>query len=152
MSDKVKDGLLNGIIILFVFAMGCLVNETVRTPNQTLKKYGDSSTHFLFIRGNRWTLEVTEQSPFDIFSNAYGFTDCKARKITLKSNLDYTTQRDAIIHEVFHAGTCDTNGKAHNLYWNSSTEISHEGIYRISDYLTQILHDNPEFTNYLAGQ
>jgi hypothetical protein len=71
--------------------------------------------------------------------------------IIVRNSLTYGNQRDTVLHELLHAGTCSEDGQVHNLYYNSSSEEAHEGIYKIADYMTSLLHDNPEFARYLAG-
>jgi hypothetical protein len=87
------------------------------------------------------------------FHHALGETYCQDATILVKKDLPYAEERDTVMHELLHAGTCteSKDGKIDNLYYNSSSQDSHEGIYRIAQYITELEYENPELTHYLAG-
>jgi hypothetical protein len=135
-------------VLLGVSGLHCF--QSAEVPSHLIT-YPDLSRHFIFVRGNRWSLEIEGPNDLQKYNNTYGTTDCSTKTIYLEDGLGYLVQRDALLHELLHAGTCDKSGKTHNKFWNSTTEADHEGIYKISDYLSTLLHDNPELSHFLAG-
>lgn len=107
----------------------------------------------IYIRGHAWNIITQDKSNDKIMSVAGvdGLTDCKRHDIFLSDYQSSSSMRNSFIHELLHAGTC-ADGDVHNLYWNSSSEDAHEGIYRLADYLSDLFHENPQLTKYLAGE
>lgn len=107
----------------------------------------------IYIRGHEWSIVTGSPINDQILESLhfYGLTDCKRRDIFLSDDQPISDERNSLLHELLHAGTC-RDGDVHNLYWNSSSPEAHEGIYRLADYLTDLLHENPELTKYMAGQ
>lgn len=125
-------------------------------PKQTLvvrklgHTYANGSIETIFIRGDRWSIAVGIFD--DVLDNGgfIGYTECEDKTIYVHGSLTYMNQRDTVLHEILHAGTCDTEGNPHNKFFNSDTEAGHEGIYKIAHYMTEVLHDNPELATYLS--
>lgn len=131
--------------ILLILAIGCdnpppVAIQTTPMPNH------------VYVRGHEWNIvrDPYDDAILDMRSEA-GETDCKRQDIFIRSHMIEPEQRNALLHELFHAGTCE-DGDVYNLYWNSTSEATHEGIYRIADYLSDLLHENPDLTKYLAGE
>lgn len=114
--------------------------------------YPDNSNTVVFIRGERWGVWFGAKDEFLNFANVYGLTDCKPKHIFIENGLNYENQRDTFFHELLHAGACGPDGNLKNKYYNSETENGHEGIYKISQFTTELLHTNPELARYFAGQ
>lgn len=106
----------------------------------------------IFVRGHQWVVvENKESTKFLTDNNLAGYTDCAQNAIFLTQKETAADERDTLLHELLHAGTCE-DGKSNNLYWNSTTSEDHEGIYKISDYFSDLFYENPELAKYLAGQ
>lgn len=144
--------ILCSLAILLAFFAGAFAEDLAfEKKDKPPVLFANTSEQLLFIRGQRWSVQIQDNVFFRL-SGAYGITDCKRKVIYLEPNLEYMAQRDALLHELFHAGTCDEAGVIHNKFWNSESEEGHEGIYKISDFMTSLLHDNPELGRYLIGQ
>lgn len=143
---------------LFVAAM--LMKTSTNTPpvaSQT--HYNDNPNYWngnhmpglIEVRGEKW--RVVTEDPADMPGGAYlglyGYTDCDQKAIFILQDIPEGTKREALIHELFHAGSCKE--KEQNFYWNSKSQLGHEGIHRIGSFLADLLHENPELTEYLAG-
>lgn len=116
-----------------------------------VQPYANKTGEVFMVRGDRWgVLFGTEDDMLDLMGD-YGLTDCAKKKIYVRGNLNLSNQRDTMIHELLHAGTCDEGGRSHNLYYNSTSEASHEGIYRIADFMSTLLANNPGLNKYLGG-
>lgn len=141
--------LIASLVLNAIFLIMYLFPEPVM---HTPRLYGDMTGTALFIRGTRWSLLVgTKDEELDRESS-YGQTDCPNYTIFIRGDLNYENQRDTIFHEALHAGTCDTKGYLHNTYYNSPNALTHEGIYKISQFTTELLSSNPELARYLAGR
>lgn len=105
----------------------------------------------VYVRGELWRIhQVTDLAIPDNGSVYTGVTDCKEHEILIQIYIPQAIQRETLIHELLHAGTCFDNDDVHNLYWNSKTEEGHEGIYKLGWYLSDLLKENPELTAYLG--
>lgn len=142
-------GLLLGAAIMMAAAVLLWPSTPKPEVQMAAQPYPNASGLFIFIRGTKWTvLFGTEDEMLDLMG-FYGQTDCTKKKIYVRGSLDYVNQNDVILHELLHAGTCDEAGKSHNLYYNSTTETDHEGIYKISDFFTILFHDNKDLAKHL---
>lgn len=106
----------------------------------------------IFVRGHRW--DVVENADTDkVLDKAglYAVTDCTQQAIFIQEGLSSGNERDTLLHELLHAGTCE-DGSIHNLYWNSTDEKDHQGIYKISNYLSELLYENPDLVKYLVSR
>lgn len=142
--------------LLFTFVIGFCLSEHLKAKEvvKPAGVYANGSATAVFIRGNRWHIRIgyPDTNRFLKIMTSYGNTDCANHIIDVAANLNIGNQRDTILHELYHAGTCDEGGETHNLYWNSDTAYGHEGIYKISQFTTSVLHDNPELARFLIGQ
>jgi len=140
-------------VFLLTSTLGCGNQPDVVKVQVETKIQGFDFPHILFIRGHRWVVILDETNYMDNH-HIFGETNCKDEEILVKSGLTVANQRDTLFHEILHAGTCteSKDGDVNNLYWNSSTPEKHEGIYRLSQYLTELFYENPELVKYLAGQ
>lgn len=82
-----------------------------------------------------------------------GLTRCEKRVIELKE--DGVRSREALLHELLHAQVCHYVEKDHdfepdNLYYNSTDNEKHEGIYNIAAVVSQLLARNPELAQWEA--
>lgn len=113
--------------------------------------YGqDKPPSTVLIDGHEWRLESREYMPIlDDGSGTLGMTYCDQHLIIYKPR-QYDL-RKTIIHELFHAGTC-TDGDVDNTYWNSESKADehHIGIYRLANFMTNLLRNNPKLAKWLA--
>lgn len=145
MSKEEGGGLISRFLLValcigFGYWLHCPVVENASIPSS------------VFIRGHQWG--IIENQPTDIFldkADVYAFTDCTQQAIFVREGMSNANERDTLLHELLHAGTCD-DGKPDNLYWNSTSQESHEGIYKISNYLSELLYENPDLVKYLVGK
>lgn len=78
-----------------------------------------------------------------------GLTDCP-NKIIIYKKSKYQPTQVTIMHELLHAGACkDGQDIPDNHHWNSDNDKEHAGIYRISEFEATLLHDNPQFAEWL---
>jgi hypothetical protein len=111
--------------------------------------YQNGYAQFIYVRGTKWIFLVgTDDEMLDLMG-MYGETNCATKKVYIHGSLDYMNQKNTIVHELLHAGTCDESGHVHNKFYNSESDVDHEGIYKIADYFTTLLHDNPELAKHL---
>lgn len=116
------------------------------------KAYINGTSNVVMVRGNRWGIAFGVNDAVLDMLGMYGITDCANKMVYVHGSLNAANQRDAVLHELLHAGTCDEAGKSHNKFYNSETEAGHEGIYKIADYMSTLLHDNPELATYFSGE
>lgn len=173
MEDTKIDNVLTGWFIVFVmvvsFAVGGILGYSfVEGTTQTVSKTNEIPD-IIFVRGHRWNVaqgltvisgpdgkpetvdavldELGEKEKF------YGITDCPENVILIHSDLSRANERDDLMHELLHAGTCDgATGKIDNFYYNSTDQQQHEGIYKISQYITELFHENPELVKYFISE
>lgn len=76
-------------------------------------------------------------------------TDCEKHEIDYVSDENRSELRTNIMHEIFHAGGCLHGG---DEWWNSihPTADNHPGIYHLGDFTHSFLHDNRQFSEWLA--
>jgi hypothetical protein len=142
-------GSLVGALIILALAFVLWPSSPKPVVQVAVQPYKNGYANFIDIRGNKWILKVgTEDEMLDILG-MYGITDCATKRVYVHGSLDIVNQRSTITHELLHAGTCDEAGHVHNKFFNSESETDHEGIYKIADYFTTLLHDNPELAKYL---
>jgi len=137
-----------GIVGLVFWPTPKPVIQVVSPPKPV--SYENNSINAVFVRGDRWNILVGTKDDVLQVESAYGYTDCSQQNIYIASSLTYGNQRDTILHELLHAGTCDTDGNLRNTYYNS--DDGHGSIFKIANYISTLLHDNPELARYLAGQ
>jgi hypothetical protein len=98
----------------------------------------------LDINGQTWNLV-----PVDHFddNDVNGETDCENREIDYATSSDPAELREAIWHEIFHAGACVHGG---DQWWNSvhPTDDVHPGIYHLADFMHNFTHDNKQFVSW----
>lgn len=134
--------------VLLTFWVGFLFWPSPQKPLAP-QPYENGYAQFIHIRGSEWTIKIgTEDDLLDLLG-MYGITDCATKKVYIHGSLDIANQRVSISHELLHAGTCDETGHVHNKFFNSESETDHEGIYKISEYFTSLLHDNPDLAKFL---
>jgi hypothetical protein len=139
-----------GLIVGFLFpAFIALCLWPDKTP---VKAYPNGESQVVYVRGTRWAVFVGSEDALLDLLDMYGITDCKKQAIYIRGSLTLANQRDSVLHELLHAGTCDTAGDTHNMFYNSETAGGHEGIYKIAGFMSTLLHDNPELANYLIGE
>lgn len=144
-------------LLLLVGLLGCLWGCVPVPPNPTphWTPYfkGDVPT-VLYISGAKWDVIIGDED-WDRQLELDGFDGesiCVRHIISIHSDLPVARERDAILHEILHAGSCQEPEDKQALYYNSPNMKHHEqGFGRISVVLTTTLHDNPELTLYLAG-
>lgn len=83
----------------------------------------------------------------DNIGTVTGFTNCSKNIIYLVPTNEAETRED-LFHELLHAGTC--HHKEGNLWYNSKDVETHEGIYRIAFYMSELLAANPELAKYFG--
>lgn len=123
--------------------------KMVAQPIAAVQPFENGSGEAIYIRGSRWVLLIGREDEMLDLMGMYGETNCSTKKVYIHGSLDLSNQRDTVIHELLHAGTCDESGHVHNKFYNSENEADHEGIYKIADYFTTLLHDNPDLGKYL---
>jgi len=98
----------------------------------------------LDINGQMWDLVHVDH--FDD-KTEYGETDCDNREIDYLDSSDPAELREALWHEVFHAGACIHGG---DEWWNSihPTDDDHPGIYHLADFMHNFTRDNKEFVSW----
>lgn len=131
------------VLAMLMFGEGC------GRPVPTL--YPNDSVVSVWVLGNEWRLTFGKHDDILDMLRAYALTDCAHKSINIHNNLTYMNQRNTIFHELLHAATCDEAGQVHNYYFNSTDEDSHGGFYKIADFTTTLLHDNPELAKYLTN-
>jgi hypothetical protein len=138
---------------LVIFIAGTVFGSlfTARPQNPTLTaNFVDGKSYAVFVRGDRWGIQVGKADAMLDMLGMYGITDCRSKKIFVRSALSFENQRNTILHELLHAGTCDEQGLSHNKFYNSDSEENHEGIYKIANYISELLITNPELSPYLS--
>jgi hypothetical protein len=106
----------------------------------------------IYIDGDLWYIIESSIKDDKSAIGADGYTDCSNRNIWIRPNLPIHLVRQDIVHELMHAGACDKPSDWwNNKAANSANQIDHEGIYHTGLFLSQVLHDNPELTKFIAG-
>lgn len=137
------------------FVLGCVLMLLVMWPSpppSAPKVYANATVQMVMVRGNEWAVLFGSEDPILDLAGFYGITDCAHQKIYIHGSLNMANQRDSVLHEILHAGTCDEAGNSHNRFYNSDTDAGHEGIYKIADFMSTLLHDNPELAIYFSGE
>lgn len=107
----------------------------------------------LRINGQQWILipakGILQDSLDDRNWSAY--TDCDNQYIVYKP--DYQGIKDALWHEVFHAGGCiHGNGKVSSgdKWWNSEhpDDNNHPGIYHLGHFMKDFTEQNTDFIEW----
>jgi len=141
---------ISGLLVVVGVVFLLIRAESVSyPPHKTIPNKTDITVN---LRGVRWGIGIGFRDDILDTLQLYALTNCSKHLIYLRGDLNYENQRDAIIHELLHAGTCDNDGNSHNMFYNSTNEVDHEGIYKIATFLTSLLDGNPELALYLAGQ
>jgi hypothetical protein len=86
-------------------------------------------------------------------SDLAGVTECSTKRIFISNGS--MRKQTALMHELSHAAVCiDAGGgfMVNNLYYNSLTNLDHEGIYRFSEIWAELLIRNPQLALYESGQ
>ncbi len=107
---------------------------------------------YVLIDGTKWDLVKYGGSLNYQGSALEAITLCKDHIIYYIAQEDEEELRDALWHEIFHAGGCD---KAEgDGYWNTmnSTVLTHPGIYHLGDFMKRFSIDNPEFVKWASQQ
>jgi hypothetical protein len=100
----------------------------------------------LYIRGERWTLQQVKDFTPD--TGTLAMTDCTNRTIFYKSiTTPANLLREDISHELFHAYACD---KGNSDYYNSASDLTHEGVYHAGEVMASFLRENPEMAAWFA--
>jgi hypothetical protein len=112
---------------------------------------GNEMPQILYISGEEW--HVIEVSTSDLPTNKKNYTVlartyCDEHVIRYKSLEPVSVLKVAILHEIFHAGTCTHTPK----WWNSEddTDDGHPGIYRLGPFMYSLLRDNPALATWIA--
>ena len=135
-------------LVVFGFMFG---KHFSSLPQQTLL-FADNSNTAVYVRGDRWAILTGNHDALLNIINAYGITDCANKQIYIANSLSKGNLREVVLHELLHAGTCDNKGQTHNLFYNSSSPENHEGIYKIADYISSLLSNNPDLSKFLSGE
>lgn len=145
--------LLTALAYIILLSAGFLMGFLAfyHPPTTPVRVYRDNSAETLFVRGERWYIVIGQKDEVFDMINVIGYTVCGGHTIYIHNGLNYENQRDTIFHELLHAGACGS-ADVWNKFYNSETETGHEGIYKISQFTTELLHTNPELARYLAGQ
>ena len=132
-----------------IVALACVVLLTgCRQEPAKLKAHVQAQlpSHHLYINGQVWDLV-----PVDRFDDEteYGETDCDNQEIDYLASSDPSELREALWHEIFHAGACVHGG---DQWWNSihPTDDDHPGIYHLADFMHNFTRDNKEFVTWAA--
>lgn len=165
---------INNILALICVGLAAVIGALIGydykdsvVPVKNVVKYDIPDV--IFVRGHRWntaegltviSVSKGKQETVDEYlddlgkgEKFYGITDCPDNLILIHSNLSRANERDDLMHELLHAGTCDgATGRIDNFYYNSTNEEQHEGIYRISQYITELFHENPELVKYFISE
>jgi hypothetical protein len=120
------------------------------TPVMHTAPIGPQMPTQIDVNGTQWRIQLTTT-----FSdpNMGGFTDCSLRLIYIKASTDRT--RTILMHELSHAAVCmgaDMGFHPNNLYFNSTDNGSHEGVYHFSELWAEILYRNPDLAAYLGSK
>lgn len=121
----------------------------------TLASLGSASLRFLNkpmptnidVNGVQWHVQVvsTIEGPT---SGVVGYTECSLKRIYLTK--DGKDRQTTLLHELMHTAVCKDDFDVNNLYYNSLTNGGHEGIYKTSEILEELLRRNPALAAYLG--
>lgn len=136
-------GCLGTSLVMGVLVLACWPAPPPVPAPAVPKVYADGVGEAVFIRGSRWGIVVGKKDEILDVLGMYALTDCPSKRIYVHSSLTIANQRDTILHELLHAGTCDEEGKLHNKFYNSDDEADHAGIYKIANYMSELLHEKP---------
>lgn len=85
--------------------------------------------------------------PFSDPSKLLGNTDCATHVISID---DRTSDAQIVlVHELTHAMVC-VGGNPDNMYYNSTSNDTHEGVYHLADVWTEVLRRNRQLAVYLG--
>lgn len=161
---KIKSVLAQGLIIIGSIVLGIWATTTIQvlflTPKIIVSTYSNvpyfnpsGIPNLIQVNGQWWyIIEGTIKNDDLAEKGADGYTDCSNNVIWLRSQVPLVKKRSDIVHELLHAGAC---GKPDD-WWNNkaangATQDGHLGIYRTSIFITEVLHENPELTKFIAG-
>jgi hypothetical protein len=110
--------------------------------------------NLLYINGRKWLVvkvnhytDIEGTPPGVMVTSINAQTYCEHHVITYIPTENPQTLRVNLMHEVFHAGRCDT--LQGDDYWNSpahpANNSDHQGVYRLGEFMAMFLHDNPTF-------
>lgn len=108
----------------------------------------------LDVNGTNWAIEQVPigQVPAE---KADGATNCGMRHIWIAKGYNGSAERRLLMHELTHAMVCtgaDNGFSAANMYYNSTTNDDHEGIYKFTILWSELLQRNPGLALYLGNQ
>jgi hypothetical protein len=99
------------------------------------------------INGNRWTIKHFDRATD--FPDLDGYTNCSSHTIYYRGPRNQDLQW-IMWHEFLHAGAC-FGPEYDGHYWDNPDIKKHEGIYRLTAYLHELMRDNPELARWLIG-
>ena len=154
--------ILLGAIIVAIFGIAYMIN---RRPviEEPLKQAGEVSQaryhtelppKTFYINGDEWQLtamrRLPEDAPHERGSTLLAETYCENRVILYDPDQNALELRNTIWHELFHAGACH-EGDSDPEHWNSEEPHKKgDGYYRIGEYLSTLMRNNPELAHWLA--
>lgn len=103
----------------------------------------------LDLGGNSWKVDIVPVT--DAGVGFVGYTACDTRHIQILSKAD--DKRTTLLHEVLHAYVCQDMKAGflpNNLYYNSKTQLGHEGFPHITKVVMDALERNPQLAAYLT--
>lgn len=80
-----------------------------------------------------------------------GHTSCSARTIVIARNGLGIRRQTILMHELSHAAVCGDDFHPNNMYYNSTTNEDHEGIYKFAEIWSEMLRRNPALARYMGA-
>ena len=102
------------------------------------------------VNGITWRIKETDLTSM-LGTKLNGYTDCSIREIYISSTA--INKHTALMHEITHAAVCTDAAfdfTVNNLYFNSKTNVDHEGIYKFTEFWAAMLQRNTELAKYLT--